>query len=556
MSEKIKALMEAASPMERQELVQLLAEMRRREHEALKIFRPIDYQLEFLKSTSRTRIVRGGNRSGKTAIIQGVETAYWLMANHPYRELPKRVQKGEATLLCVGLTWEKVGQFISPYLFQPGMFYMYDYECPQCGTEVCETLNAERKIVCPTCQKALEKGDPWLEEYRKPAPPLIPERMYRAKDMVWASRSRNYLASVKLKTGNTIVFSTVYSDRQGDRYDRVAIDEEIMGDPAGDAAFVELQRSLIDYQGTLDIAATPTRSSKFFRDLVDQAQRGVNGMAEFRWNALDNYHLDTGEIERQFSGLSPAARRMRITGEFYDHEGLCVPQFNRREHVIDDCVPPVGVPLYEAYDPGFTDPFVVLFMFVLPPRSANSGIKFLFRRDGQVLNMEVDGQVVVWEEFHQPEVLLDEVVRYVKDVRLKSGRPVTCAIGDRRSNIKDRITGEGLWSRLAREGISLVMPAGPDNVEDGLGVVRQAFYSSRLLICRRCIGLIRDLERYSYKHGKPDPKNYTGGPDALRNALSHPISWRAVERNSCPEPFTYDWFVWRERRQKEKLAVL
>ena len=73
-------------------VVPLFQELRRRKTHPRIVYKPDDHpsrdQLSFLKSLASTRLVFGGNGSGKSMVITK-EIDYWLVGDHPYRQIPK-----------------------------------------------------------------------------------------------------------------------------------------------------------------------------------------------------------------------------------------------------------------------------------------------------------------------------------------------------------------------------------------------------------------------------------------------------------------------------------
>ncbi len=102
----------------------IAAENKRREGEALRLWRPMPTQLPFLMSDATERIVRGGNRGGKT-ILASAEVASAAtgipLIGLDGKELPYRYPKRPLTIWIIGFDQKHIAR-IYKFLFTAGIF--------------------------------------------------------------------------------------------------------------------------------------------------------------------------------------------------------------------------------------------------------------------------------------------------------------------------------------------------------------------------------------------------------------------------------------------------
>ena len=70
------------TPLQKSQLLECIAELADRQNETLRLYKPMPIQKQFHESRAHIRIIRGGNRSGKTTASM-CELAYALMGTHP-----------------------------------------------------------------------------------------------------------------------------------------------------------------------------------------------------------------------------------------------------------------------------------------------------------------------------------------------------------------------------------------------------------------------------------------------------------------------------------------
>ena len=110
------------------QMAQVAAERNRRQREALKLYRPMDKQAAFHDSPASERIVRGGNRSGKSmsAFAETASAATGIPIIGPNGSpLPfKYPTKRPLLIWVIGYDQRHVGGTIYRMLFRPGASFL------------------------------------------------------------------------------------------------------------------------------------------------------------------------------------------------------------------------------------------------------------------------------------------------------------------------------------------------------------------------------------------------------------------------------------------------
>lgn len=279
-------------------------------------------QRDFLRgaSTHRTRVFRGGNRTGKT-VVGAVETALRLCNWHPFRPWP---DDRPPWLWAVGLDWEfGVGQVLWPKL----------------------------KRLLPAREVAN------VLYYRRGAPDIA--------------------QTVLMRNGARLDFKSADSGRekfQGADLDGAWCDEEIDGD-----VVEEVRMRLVDRAGDLWFTLTPIRRVPAVAAIeaepdtlvveastIDAARAGVLNLKAV---------LDIAER------LPQRQREVRIFGRRAVVEGLVYPEFSRSRNVVvprgDHLVTGAGTEVapwpipaswqhFAAIDFGYSNPTAIVVVAVNP----------------------------------------------------------------------------------------------------------------------------------------------------------------------------------------------
>jgi hypothetical protein len=349
-----------------------IVEARRRKGEALKLYRPMPNQLAFHLSEATERVVRGGNRSGKTAAAAAEVASAALgvpLTGPDGKELPFRYSSSEPLVIWVIGYDEKHIARIYRKLFKRGLFQVIE-------DEHTGELRAWRPWEAADLRRKAET---------KPSPPLIPERLVRSDDCAWENKKEQVFSVIRLKNGTEIfAFPSGGEAGQGDAVDVVWIDEDIKIARHVD----EWQARLADRDGRLIWSAWPHSANLALVAMSKRAKKETDSEApdvsEVVLRFSDNPYIPAEAKRKRLKAWHDAGyvvARSRDEGEFTTDSILVFPTFSTDVH----CLPsrsepdvlerfladrnwqvPVDWTNYLVLDPGHSHP-AVLFASVPPP---------------------------------------------------------------------------------------------------------------------------------------------------------------------------------------------
>ena len=357
--------------LERDELRDIVVELASREEESLALYEPMEEQDRFHRSLAPERIIRGGNRGGKT-LAACVEMARALTGQDPYQKYSptngRAIVVGKDLLHCSEVIYRK--------LFLPGAFQLI--RDPETGK-----------------MRAFRPGNQWDDDHAeeaKDAPPLIPHRFYKANWIAWDDKRREVPKSVRFTTGWKLVFfSSLGPPPQGWDADIAHFDEEIVHPKW----YGEVQARLMDrrrWNRTLGIvqngkfwwSATPQAGTQQLYDLSQKAEECRDedkpSVVEFFCSLLGNTHITTAakaEFIKKLEG-NEDEYRIRVLGDFALLGMRVYPEFiPRGVHGTAAFPIPREWTKYCAIDPG-RQVCAVLFCAIAPPNTAWSGRKIIY----------------------------------------------------------------------------------------------------------------------------------------------------------------------------------
>lgn len=296
-----------------------------REKEALRLFRPMEHQIPFLRSEARIRILRGGNRAGKTltsfAATASCATGMpiWISDTEmlPYTYPLNRPRK----IWLVGKGVAHIGQTIYRMLF---------------------TEDNGLRVIRDEKTKQWRSWNPNLEydqaykEKCKFADPFIPPRLIKPNGIGWEDKRLNFFKQVELIDGTMIYAFTSGGDaKQGDAVDLIHIDEDI----EYPEHTMEWFMRLADYRGRMFWSVYPHSDNNALRDFHTMAEeeRGKPEPVaeEFLLRFDQNEFIDKETRDQQLQVLlysGEATFRARNLGEFTFDTTLVYPSFSPKVH--------------------------------------------------------------------------------------------------------------------------------------------------------------------------------------------------------------------------------
>ncbi len=420
------------------------AERTRRRKDALRLYEPMVEQEAFHQSLATERLLRGGNRGGKS-VAGYIEDARCALGLDPHNKFPID-RPLRIWLICYNEG--QIGRTAYRLLFCRGAFDI-----------IRDLKTGEWRSYQPW-----DPEDVAREQEVKPAPPLIPPRFAPPESFAWKDKGRRIFNVCRLKfppghpmDGTEIhAFPSGGEPPSGDPVDLIHIDEDLVY--ARHVA--EYQSRLSDTKGRLIWTARPhMRNDALIRMSVraeEQADRAQPDVEEFRLTYSSNPFIDSDEKRKRLEGWSEEERRARDAGEFLFDTVLMYPSFHMDVHGIpakhgrtkldemlaDRQVPP-NATRYMVVDPGHTV-CAVLFAFVPPPGYGDVVVAYdelyLKQCDAAKFARAVEPKVA-GHQFHA--FIIDDHGSRV--TQLGSGLTVRQQYSDelRARRIASRITGHG-----------------------------------------------------------------------------------------------------------------
>ena len=512
----------------------LLDEKKNREQAALKLFRPMPHQESFFRSTATKRIIRGGNRSGKSscasAEFASAATGIPIKDSNGV-EIPFRYPRNKPLVMWViGYDLDHLSRNIYRLLFQEGMFKLIK------DNETGETR----------AWRPWEADDMARKKEAFNAPPLIPERF--VEDFAWENKAQRVFKVCRLINGTEIrAFSSMGKEPQGDQCDVVWIDEDV----ENDKLIMEATMRILDRGGCLFWSAFPKSKNEALKRLSREAEE-TNPLAptctETVLRMTDNPFLDQAAVKDVLAGMSDEERRSRDFGEFCEDLVAVFPTFDVRLHglkeheddqdLIDKTLiqnglePPLDWTRYLVLDPGHARPAVLL-AAVPPPH----------------FDPKREPTIVLYDEIVKPRIDAAETARLVEEktngqhfevfiIDGHAGRQTSMGRGETITQLYSaEFARRGLRSRMT--GNSFV--AGSDNVEAGIDFIRQYLHinadgRSRIrVVQKKCPNLCKQMELYKKTinrdvvHDKPAPNQVDDMVHCLRYLSAFNPQYRKPE---------------------------
>lgn len=330
------------------ELRRIMAEIANRKVEGLKLYRPMPFQQAFHDSMVSERIIRGGNRAGKT-LAAAVEIARAITGQDPMDRYPKK----NGVCYCVGKDGREVSQVLFQLLFRPGAF----------------------RIIRDTYTKEWRSYDPENEQDKsrflqsRPSLPLVPKRLIQS--IAWEDKKTNLPKQVSMTNGWQVHFySSNGKPTHGTSIDLAWFDEEILDRDW----YGEVAARLVDRMGRFIWSATPQAGTErlyaLYERAMDQIEKNVQPRTiEHFFCTIDGNKHMTPEAREQFTGKfmeDEENYRVRVGGEFAIISGRVYKEYYPKLHEIDPFPIPQGWTRYVAIDPG-RQVCASLFAAVPPP---------------------------------------------------------------------------------------------------------------------------------------------------------------------------------------------
>lgn len=519
------------------EMRRIVTELASRRMESLKLYQPMPLQAGFHASMAKERILRGGNRSGKT-LSAAVEVARAVTGQDPWKRYP---EKG-GICYCVGFDGRHVGQTMWKKLARAGAF------------KIIRDLRTKK-------WRAFFPNDP--EDARrahlaKAAPPLIPNRMIES--ISWFLKKENQPQVVKLVNGWELhFFSGNAKPPQGSTCHLGWFDEEI----ADGEWYNEIAARLVDENGWFIWSATPQAGTDQLYNLHERAEEQVvkdtkpRTVEEFVVHINENVHMTDEQRTAFIDKLDEDSRDIRVAGEFAGIHRV-FPEYNPKYHEVEFRDIPDTWTRYIGIDPG-RQVCAALFLAVPPPTDTDNKDQFylydeLYIKDcdavqfGRSMKEKCDGQhfrAFIIDPNEAPKhdtgggLTIEE--QYRKQLQIHS--------------VKSELTGSGFLMgddnrRGAFEAIRLMLKKQPTNSS-------WTIPSALRVIAERCPNFIWEIKHLKYKKianivtDDPDERKRTHLIACLRYLIQYRPKWYPLPKREPGGGMAYKRFLRKQEKASE-----
>jgi hypothetical protein len=499
----------------------ILAEVARREMEALRLYQPMPTQAAFHASHADERVIRGGNRGGKT-LAAFVEIARAITGTDPEDKYPK----ADGIAYLVGKDERHIARVMYKKLFKPGAF------------EIIKDLKTGKwRPVLPVL-------DDEREDEKRKAPPLVPHRFYSPKAISWRNKREGVPSVVRLKNGWEVhFFSSLGEPSQGVAVDLVAFDEEI----EHPQWYPEMSARLIDCRkrnaltgksksGKFIWSATPQAGTQVLYELCERAAvcKGEPDppVEDFHVTLLENTYISEESKQdfiRKLEGNEDEIG-VRVYGDFALLGRKVYPEFTPLgvHGMVSFEIPPDWT-RYIAVDPG-RQVCAVLFAAIPPPSDP--------RHD----------KVFLYDELYIKRCSAQTFAERLKNRIHPTGQRIRAALVDHRAGRQTEIgSGRTIEQQYveALQGVGISFEVGgstfvwaSDDVKAGIEAVRAGLHVvdgqsvKWIVFYDKCPWLCWEARKYAYKRNAKDDiptdepiKINDHAMDCWRYLAMSPLKW-------------------------------
>lgn len=318
------------------------------------------------------------------------------------------------------------------------------------------------------------------------------ESWEQVRDILWEENLKEFIPShviapggieygqhkipkrVFFKNGHRLEFKAFNQGRelfQGRAIDSIYCDEQCHHDFQG--IFDEMQARLLKKDGFLSWGMTPIKPQP---ELEERIEDLPDTDETFKINLNDNRisrggYIPDKRIDEKIAQWPEETQATRIAGEFASFFGAVFKTYSRQIHVIKPFRIPREWRKYRAFDFGFTNPFVCLW-----------------------LAKDKDENWYVYREYYQAQTGIQEHIRNVK--LLSKGESYVADIADPEdAEARSEMRKAGIETKLARK-----------NIDRGIELVQSKFKikddgKPSLVIFRTCRNTCREIPGYHYGKG-------------------------------------------------------
>lgn len=364
--------------------LQWIAQWAAEESDAIKLFRPMPpefmSQEDVLRAECLHKLIRGGNRSGKSTIAA-------VMFAAAARDMPITTWSGEE--IHVRRPWQRG---------KPLLMWVVGYDWDHIGDTIYRLLcepNHSLKMIRDLETGVLRAFKPWdpsdaaREDETEPCPPLIPG--HEIERIVWKNAGAHIFDQIRLRNGTVIHGHSSKEAKAGDPVDIIWVDEKV----EYEINVAEWQARLGDKRGQFWWSTWPTSTNTALRSMsrkaksddveIREGKRKRRTVQEWVFKMYKNPYMPAEskqDLLENWQALGAGHVQARNEGEFVDEGDRAYPMFNEDtcaaivhgdlEDVISRILrkrngePPSDWARFMMLDPGTTRP-ALLFGAIPPP---------------------------------------------------------------------------------------------------------------------------------------------------------------------------------------------
>ncbi len=334
---------------------------------------------------------------------------------------------------------------------------------------------------------------PTLEDSRRLMWDRLKERFRQAQAGTKTNDTRLELIIPTQDGGKSTIFLGSWEkvdNYRGDEFDFLIFDE-VQDYRNFWTGWMEAMRpTLTPRMGQALFMGTPKGFNHFY-DLANIELKDPD-YKSFHFTTYDNPHIPVEEIEAAKRSMTGDRFSQEYLAEFVKTEGLVYKEFTRERNLYDE--------LPVLWQKQWTK---------------IAGIDFGYRNPAVVLDIRFNGEkLYVEDEWYKRERTDSQIADYVALQKFKEVFP-------------DPENAGGV-AELRQRGVNVrEVLKGKDSVQNGIQKVREMLLRGDLMINKRCVNLISELEMYSYedenleRNDKENPiKNHDHALDAMRYVVS------------------------------------
>lgn len=310
-------------------------ELDRRQRDAVRLYKPMPAQEEFHRCKSPVRIIRAGNRSGKTLAVT-MEVARAARQMDPHKKYTK---KRPLIIWMIVYSEDNIGRTLFRMLFKPGQFRM-----------IRDLHTNNWRVYDPSDPSdASRKGD------SEPAPPFIPADEIHGgsvgmapsecRGFTWIAKGSRIFKSVRLKNGTELrTFCSNSEPPMGDPVDIAVIDEDLKQNKQ---MVSELMARIADEEGCIIWSVWPKSKNDALERLSRQAREEEGkpdpDVTEFRMKFSGNQYISKRAKERTlrlWATQGENVLKSRDEGDFGLDDVLMYPEYDLDIHGVPNMPDP------------------------------------------------------------------------------------------------------------------------------------------------------------------------------------------------------------------------